>query len=104
MSKTKILIFQSKATSKETILFDGKITHQLHPEITKVLVRSMFGKKNSKFHCVQIYFLSKLNSISETDNGIQFKLQCDINHGPNWNVEFSIPIQPPTDISLIVGS
>ena len=23
------------------------------------------------------------------------KLQCHINHGPEWNVEFSIPIQTP---------
>ena len=42
-----------------------------------------------------IYMLLKLKFISETDNGIEFEFQCQINHGPKGNVEFSIPIQSP---------
>ena len=42
-----------------------------------------------------IYALFKLKFISETDNGIEFECQCQINYGPEMNVEFSIPIQIP---------
>ena len=41
------------------------------------------------------YLLAKLRFVPESDNGIEFKLLCHINHGPEWNVEFSIPIQTP---------
>ena len=34
--------------------------------------------------------LLKLKVYSETDNGTEFELQCDIFHGPEWNMEFSI--------------
>ena len=44
-----MLIYQSKANLDEKILF-GKITHHLNPEIRKMLVRSMFGNKDSSFH------------------------------------------------------
>ena len=40
-----------------------------------------------------IYLLLKLELISETDNGNELEFQCQINHGPEWNMEFSIPIQ-----------
>ena len=43
--KTKMLIFQSTANSDEKILF-GKITHHLDLDITKMLVRSIFGNKD----------------------------------------------------------
>ena len=33
--------------------------------------------------------------LSETDNGIGFEFHFQINHGPEWNVEFLIPIQTP---------
>ena len=49
--KTKMLIFQSKASLDEKVLF-GKITHHLDPEIRKVLVRIMFGNKDSTFQTV----------------------------------------------------
>ena len=35
-------------------------------------------------------FWSHFKFISETDNGIEFELQ--INYGPEWNVEFLIPM------------
>ena len=39
-----------------------------------------------------IYVLLKLKFKSKIDNVIEFELQCQINHGLEWNVEFSIPI------------
>ena len=42
--------------------------------------------------------------MSETDDAIEVKLQCDINHGPEWNMDFSIPIKSSYSIVLIVGS
>ena len=47
--ENKILIFQSKANLDEKTLL-GKITHHLHPEIWKMLVRGTFGDENSTFH------------------------------------------------------
>ena len=41
------------------------------------------------------YLLLRSRFISETDNGIECKFQCKINHGPEWNVKFMIPIQTP---------
>ena len=32
---------------------------------------------------------------SESHNGIEYEFPCRIDHGPDWNVEFSIPIQTP---------
>ena len=47
--KANMLTYQSKPNSDEKILF-GKITHHLEPEISKMLVRGMFGNKNSTSH------------------------------------------------------
>ena len=41
------------------------------------------------------YLLLKLKFISNSYNGIESEFQCQINHGPEWNMEFSIPIQSP---------
>ena len=51
-----------------------------------------------KFHIPfssMISLLFKGNKISDTDNCTEFKKQCHINHGVEWNVEFSIPIKTP---------
>ena len=48
MFKNKMLIYQSKANLDEKILL-GKITHHLHPEIRKMLVRRILGSKDSTF-------------------------------------------------------
>ena len=40
-----------------------------------------------------IYLLLKLKFISDSKNGIESEFQCEINRGPEWTVEFSIPIQ-----------
>ena len=40
-----------------------------------------------------IYLLLKLNLISETDNCIGFKLDWQVNHGPESNSEFFIEIR-----------
>ena len=42
---------------------------------------------------VHFYLLLKLKFISENDNGIEFKIQRQKNHGTEWNVEFLIPKQ-----------
>ena len=47
--KTEMLMYQSKANLDEKILF-GNITHHSDPEIRKMLVRGMFGNKDSSFH------------------------------------------------------
>ena len=47
--KTEILIYQSKANLDKKIFF-GKVTHHLDPEIRNMLVRGMFGNRNSLFH------------------------------------------------------
>ena len=47
--KTEMLIYHSKANLYKKILF-GKITHHLDPEIRKMLVRGMFGNKDSIFN------------------------------------------------------
>ena len=48
-----------------------------------------------------IYMLLKSKFISESDSGIKSEFQCQINHGPEWNVEFSIPHKRLTNIYLI---
>ena len=45
-----------------------------------------------------IHSLLKSKSIPETDKGIEFEIQCRVNHGPEWNVEISIPIQTPNSM------
>ena len=47
--KTNMLTYQSKANVDGKILF-GKITHDLDPEIRKMLEGACFGIKNSTFH------------------------------------------------------
>ena len=47
--KPEFLIYHSKDNLHEKILF-GKITHHLNPDIRKMLVKSMFGNEDSKFH------------------------------------------------------
>ena len=46
--KIKILIYQSKANFDEKSLF-GKICRHLDPEMWTMLVRGMFGTKDSPF-------------------------------------------------------
>ena len=38
---------------------------------------------------------TEIKILCQTDDGIELKLQCYINHGPEWSVEFSISIQIP---------
>ena len=47
--KIEMLICQSKANLHMKTLFDN-IPHLVDPEIRKMLVKSMFGNKNSTFH------------------------------------------------------
>ena len=47
--KIKMLIYQPKANLDEKI-FLGKITHHLDQEIRKMLVKVIFGSKDSPFH------------------------------------------------------
>ena len=47
--KTEMLMYQSKANLDVKILF-GNITRYLDPEIRKMLIRGMFGNKDSSFH------------------------------------------------------
>ena len=49
MFKTEMLIYQSQANLDGESLF-GKIVHRLDPEIRKILVKGMFGNKDSSFH------------------------------------------------------
>ena len=95
--KTEMLIYHSKPYLEEKILF-GKVTHLQEPNIRKMSARDMFRNENSMFdsgpsitccqnHCKLLF--------SETDNCIEFKFQCQINHGPEKDLEFSVPIQTP---------
>ena len=77
----EMLIYSSKAKSDMTILF-GKITHRYDPNITKTSTRGQMKHKFYTPFCFMIYLLVKLNSISETDNCIEYKFQCQLNHGP----------------------
>ena len=47
--KTEMFIYQSKINLDEKILF-GSIPHLTDPEIRKMLVKGMFGNKNSTFY------------------------------------------------------
>ena len=47
--KFEMIIGQSKVNLDEKILF-GSIPHLTDPEIRKMLVKGMFGNKNSTFH------------------------------------------------------
>ena len=47
--KNEMLIDQSQANLDEKILL-GIIIHHLDPEIRRMLVRGMFGNKDSSFH------------------------------------------------------
>ena len=49
ISKTEMLVCQSKANLEEKILFSN-ITRHLDSGIRKMLVRGMFGNKDSTFH------------------------------------------------------
>ena len=70
----------------------GRKSLFFHPvKIGLMLVKDMFGNKSSTFHSGPFILLKLEFSISNW----QCKLQCHINHGPEWNVEFSIPIQTP---------
>ena len=48
ISRTEMLIYQSKANLDEKILF-GKITRHLNVDIRKMLVKDMFGNENYTF-------------------------------------------------------
>ena len=93
--KAKMLIVVSKISLDENILF-GKIIHHLDPdpEIRKGWEGARFGTRIP--HSVLVHDLLDIEidySISDTDNGIEFKSPCKINHGPEMNVGFSIPMQ-----------
>ena len=78
-----MFIYQSKVNLDEKILF-GSIPHLTDPEIRIMLVKDMFGNKNSTFHSGPWFILYwNWNSASQTGN---------VNL---WNVEFSIPLQTP---------
>ena len=47
--KTEMFIYQPKVNLDEKILF-GCILHLTDPEIRQMLVKGMFGNKNSTFH------------------------------------------------------
>ena len=47
--KTEMFIYQSKVNLGEKNLF-GSIPHLTDPEIRKMLIKGMFGNKNSTFH------------------------------------------------------
>ena len=47
--KAEMLIYQSKANLDEKILF-GNFTHQLDPDVRKMLVSGKFGNEDSTFH------------------------------------------------------
>ena len=50
--KTKLLIYQSKVNLDEQIL-SANIPHLVDQEIWEMLVKSMFGNKDSTFHSDQ---------------------------------------------------
>ena len=52
--KTKVLIFQSRGSLDEKILF-AKITHHLDEEISKMLVRGVFG--TGTLHSILVHTL-----------------------------------------------
>ena len=71
------------------ILF-GDAFHLVENEIRKMLGKGF--AREPRFHnpfWPIIYVLLKLKFISETGNCIEFEFQCQINHGPEWNVKFS---------------
>ena len=47
--KTEMFIYQSKVNLDEKNLF-GNIPHLTDPEIRKILLKGMFGNKNSTLH------------------------------------------------------
>ena len=89
--KTEMLIYQSKAKLAEKILL-GKIIHYLDPEIRKMLVNGKFGNEDP--HSILVHDLLAIE-LKFYFLHYQCKFRCRINHGPQWNVEFSIPIQTP---------
>ena len=87
--------YQSKASLDVKILF-GNVNHLIDLEIRKMLELGL--TENQDFNIPfwsMIYLLSKLKFISESDNRTESEFRCQINHGPEWNVEFSISIQTP---------
>ena len=76
------------------ILF-GNIAHVIDPEIRTMPEQVCLGTKIPHSILVNDLRSLELKFISETDNGIECECQCQINHGPEWNKEFSIPIQIP---------
>ena len=47
--ENELLMYQSKANLDENCSF-GKITHHVNPEIRKMIVKGIFGSKDSTFH------------------------------------------------------
>ena len=87
-----MFIYQLKVNLDEKILF-GSI-----PDLTDPEIRKMPGKGHvweQKFHIPFWSMISLLLKLEFSISNWQCKLQCYINHGPEWNVEFSIPIQTP---------
>ena len=52
--KIEMLMYQSKANLDDNFLFD-KITHHLDSEVTKMLVKGMFGNKDSTFQSCPLF-------------------------------------------------
>ena len=75
------------------ILF-GKITDLIDSEFRNMLERGCIGRLHIPFWSMT-YLLLRLKFISETDHGAEFNFQFQMNHGPEWNVELSIPVQIP---------
>ena len=61
------------------------------------------GKKIPHSILVHDLLATELDSISETGNCIEFVFQCQINYGPEWNVELSFSYKPLAGIFLIIG-
>ena len=60
---------------------------QLGLQVASTVKRKDVPDESRKSLCIWRVMLLKLteDSISEADNGIEFKLQYDIDHGPQWN-------------------
>ena len=98
--ETKMLIYRSKTNLHEKILFgtNTRLKHSqmiclIEPEIRESSrIRLVW---EPRFHIPfwsMIFLLSNLKFTYEGDNGTESESYCQINRGPEWNMEFSIPI------------
>ena len=63
------------------IMFSN-IIHRIDPQIMKTLERVCKGTKNPYSILVHTLLAIGIEFSSETDNGIEFEFQCQINYGP----------------------